>query len=178
MAAPYVLARTLREAHAFARGQLGLRVGHYRIVNSASTIKSVRGADLYLVPGWENRYDRFAVKGAIRWTRMNVIDVAQQQAEEPPAVPDDLEPAGEQLIIATPDEVAEFFDTSNGDNMVAEGGPANDPTTYNDDGVDIAEQAEEPAAKPKNRRRSRCKNCGNLHYKEDPCPDESVLAGT
>ena len=83
MAAPYILARTLREAHTFARETLGLPVSQYRVVNSSGTLKSVRGVDLYLVPGWQNRYDRFAMKSAIRWTRMNVIDVANQPVEAP-----------------------------------------------------------------------------------------------
>lgn len=171
-AQPYVLARTMREAHEFARGELGLAHGQYRIVNSPSTIKSVRGADLYLVPGYANRFDRFAIKGAIRWTRMNVIDVEKQQAEAP-AIPDDLDPAGEQLLIPVGDDEASAFvlstneDTAevstNGDNMISEGSPvAPEPETT------------EP---PKKRRRSRCKDCGNLHFKGEPCPDETTLEG-
>lgn len=74
MAAPYILAGSMREAHEFAQNHLGLGRGHYRLVMTASTLKSVRGADLHLVPGWEGRYDKFSLRGAIRWTRMNVID--------------------------------------------------------------------------------------------------------
>lgn len=79
--------------------------------------------------------------------------------------------------------------TSNGDNMVAEGSPvttdffdepevAEETATCVDCGLD--EHAEDcpqaPAPKPaeapkRGRRRSRCKTCGNLHYKEDPCPE-------
>ena len=196
MAAPYILARNLRDAHAFAREELGLRQGHYRIVNSASTVKSVRNADLYLVPGWEGRYDRFAVKGAMRWTRMNVIDVAAQGLEQPdredPRGPltddllnlayaedivrsggdtstlgfksesDGLMPPGEQMVIA---EASDFFDLP--EDVDA---PLNDPAPQQEDAFPEPE-VKDPEPKPANRRRSRCKSCGNLHYKGDPCPD-------
>lgn len=125
---PYILARTMKEAHAYARGPLGLAHGRYRIVNSPSTIKSVRGVKLYLVPGWQNRFDRFAMKGAIRWTRMEVIDVAAL-AEEP-AAPVTPEP---ELESVTDQEATDFV-------------LANLP----------AEQAEEPAKRTRRRRCSIC----------------------
>lgn len=87
---PYILARTFSEAHSFARDYLGLKHGEYRVVNTPSTLKSVRGADLILAPGWEGRFDRFAMKGALRWTRMDVIDAKDL---------DDLIPAGEQMAL-------------------------------------------------------------------------------
>lgn len=162
---PYVLARTIRAAHLFAREELGLAHGQYRLINHPSTVKSVRGADLYLVPGWQNRFDRFAMKGALRWTRMNVIDVAKL-AQEPAGVPDGLSPAGEQLTIedanafllalGTPDaEIKALVEenTSNGDNMTSEGGPVGDDSEVK-------------------RRRSRCKTCGTLHFKDEACPGE------
>lgn len=185
-ATPHILAKTLKDAHAFANEELGLPRGKYRVVTSPSSISSVRGADLYLVPGYEKRFDRFAMKGAIRWTRLNVIDVAAQKAEEPPtvvvvAVPDDtpvpqhhqdmlarvlsrpdgLEPPGVQMTLVSDEEAAAFVatETSNGDNMIAEGGPVS---------------PEEPQ---KNRRRRRCKDCGTLHFKGDSCPSD-VLPGT
>jgi hypothetical protein len=146
-AAPYVLARTMAEAHAFAREDLGLLHGQYRIVNTPSTLKSVRNVDLHLVPGWQNRFDRFAMKGAIRWTRMNVIDVAEQRAQEP-SVPDDLEPTGVQLSLVSNEEAQAFF----------------------------ADIEPEPAPEPRaNRRRSRCSNCGTLHFKEEGCPSDPLF---
>lgn len=210
-AAPYILARTMKEAHEFARGDLGLTYGHYRIVNSPSTIKSVRGADLYLVPGHQNRFDRFAMKGAIRWTRMNVIDVEKDGLGVDPrgdltpdllemayaehsvrsgngapgistsSAPDGLTPPGVQTSMAfddlfsevgkpvvfaeqvqtavvIPDETAEALDV---------------PQPTLDGGEAIEPKPEEPAKK---RRRTRCKDCGELHFKTDPCPtnDESA----
>lgn len=82
MAAPLILARTFKDAHTFAREQLGLSHGYYRVVNSAGTIKAVRGVDLYLVPGWNKRPDRFTMTSAIKWCRLNVIDVATQPIAE------------------------------------------------------------------------------------------------
>lgn len=162
MKQPYILARTMKEAHEYARETLGLAHGRYRIINSPSTIKSVRGVELYLVPGWKNRFDRFAMQGAIRWTRMEVIDV-EAQAEEP--APDGLNPPGVQQTLADgadPALVAEFeaFLTqgaSNGDDMVSEGGPvAPEPEETQTDS-----EPKEAEGEVKRRRR-RCKECGVL----------------
>ena len=178
MTARYILATTLQEAHAFARDELGLSRGHYRVVTSPSSISGPRNADLHLVPGWEKRHDRFAMKGAIKYTRLNKVE-APEQDEAPvltprqieaayrynrlldqpvPAVPDGLEPAGEQLTI----EDANAF-------LMAVGHPnpeikelVEEPTK--------TEQAEAPVA----RRRSRCKTCGTLHFKDESCPSEPL----
>lgn len=158
-AQPYILARTMKAAHTFAREDLGLAHGQYRIVNSPSTVKSVRGADLYLVPGYQNRFDRFAMKGAIRWTRMNVINVDEQAQE--PAVPDDLVPEGVQLVfdesmIITAEEVSAFFEIQP------------DPV--------VTEELESISEEPDRtgQRRSRCKTCGTLHYRDEPCSDDPI----
>lgn len=179
MAAPYVLARNLREAHAFAREELGLRQGHYRIVNSASTIKSVRGADLYLVPGWANRYDRFAMKGAMRWTRMNVIDVAEQPAvrEDPrgPLTDDLIDLAYAEDIVRSGGDTTALGFKSESDGLTPPGeqmtiADATDFVVSSNEDTEVVSSNED---KPKkNRRRSRCKECGNLHFKEDPCPTD------
>lgn len=146
MAVPYILARTLKIAHAFAQEELGLSRGHYRIVNSPATLKSVRNTELHLVPGWQNRFDRFAMKGAIRYTRMTVIDHA---LDEDPAVPDELEPPGVQLAIVTDDEATAFVTQP-------------DP---------FGESFEIQAEEPKKRRKSRCSDCGELHFRDEPCAD-------
>lgn len=146
MNTPYVLARTFQEAHDFARDELGLAHGDYTVVNHPSTLKSVRGADLHLAPGHQNRFDRFAMAGALRWTRMNVVDHTQDVIAG--AVEDDLEPAGEQMMIVSDTEA---------DSFVRE--------------QDETQEAEEPDGDVK-RRRSRCKSCGTLHFKEESCPSE------
>lgn len=164
--APYILARTFSGAHAFARGDLGLVHGQYRVVTSVSTIKSVRGADLHLVPGWERRFDGHTMRTALRWTRMNVIDHSQEQAEAPTPETDGLEPAGTQPEItegADPALVAEFEAFLNGD---AEHPHDDAESTTEPESTDEPEQAEapveEPAAETPVRRRRRCKECGLL----------------
>lgn len=166
MAAVYILARNLKEAHAFARGELGLRPNRYRIVTNPGVLRSIRGADLHLVPGWERRLDRHSLKMALRWTRMNVIEAEAPEVEQNPE--GDIVPISDEEASAffdvnnilpadidapldqpTPDE-----DTSNGDNMLFEGAPP-------------APEPEEPVKT--GRRRSRCKECGVLHFKGDPC---------
>lgn len=149
-AAPYILARTLKEAHEFARGELGLAHGRYRIVNHPSTLKSVRGVDLHLVPGYQNRFDRFAMKGALRWTRMTVIDHADDVLGD--AVADDLEPAGVQLTTISNEEAHSFL-------------------------VEAPVEPQEQAEEPSKRRRSRCKDCGSLHFRDEPCIQTETLPG-
>lgn len=153
-APPYILARTIAEAHAFARGDLGLVHGEYRVVNTPSTLKSVRNVDLFLVPGWKNRFDRFAMQGAIRWTRMNVRELAIEQAEVPVEEPDGLEPAGVQLVLVSAAEATEFVSVPE---------------------VVTPDPAEVPDIK---RRRSRCEDCGLLHFKDDPCDDTPLPEGS
>lgn len=149
MVAPHILARTLKEAHAFAREELGLERGRYRVVTSPSSISSVRGADLYLVPGWQNRHDRFAMKGALRWTRLNKVDVAEMQAEEP-AITDDLNPPGEQLTLISDEEAHAF---------IADDGPEVAPDVVEQGHSDLSSNDDKPKTR---RRRRRCKECGIL----------------
>lgn len=137
MTAPYVLARTMGDAHKFAQETLGLARGYYRVVTSPSSIKGPHGADLHLVPGWEMRFDRFSMKGAIRWTRLTVVDHSLDEVEAP--VLDGLEPAGEQLSLV---DAGDFFE-----------GLTEEPETEDE------APAEEPETK---RRRRRCKECGIL----------------
>lgn len=227
----YILAKSLKEAHRFAQDVLGLDRGHYRVVNSPSTLTSVRYADLHLVPGWDNRFDKFPMRGALKWTKMNVIThlaeglsvpmidesckcgtpESQHHSVDPPhmfapqgsdstpeSVPDGLNPPGEQLIFITEppgdvpvgaDEASAFFDASNGDTMISEGGPVppeeapvvekplDDPfaTPLADDEMMTPVLGNlEDAPKPKRVRRKRCPHCSGLFLKENfdnhPCP--------
>lgn len=189
MTAPLILARTFRDAHAFAQDELKLMIGHYRVVNSSGTIKAIRGADLFLVPGWRNRPDRFVMQSAMKWCRLNVIDVTEWRAAQVPVadmvvtvVPDDtvppeghaemvakvlpepdgLQPSGVQLTLG---DATEFFHA-----------PAEEPSGPLPFAPPIPpapepEVAPEPVEDKKpGRRRRRCKDCGTLHYKDDPCP--------
>lgn len=186
MAAPYILARTLRDAHEFARGELGLTRGKYRIVTSPSTLSGRRGADVYLVPGYQNRHDRFAMRGALRYSKLNLIDVEKMRAEALENDPDGLNPPGTQPSIiegADPTLVAEFeaFLTGNAEHpheqtevsdahefVTAEHLPDDIDAPLDQSGgsfEDLDEpQAEEPAPAEDTtkRRRRRCKECGIL----------------
>lgn len=148
-AVPYILARSFTQAHAFARSELGLVHGQYRVVTSAGTLKAVRGATLHLVPDWKRRFDRFQMESALRWTRMEVIDHTEDLAEEPEL--DDLNPPGVQSEItegADPALVEQFEAFLNsGEHPHEEAEP---------------EQAEESAPAESKRRRRRCKECGLL----------------
>jgi len=79
VAVPLILARSFKDAHAFANDELGLSNGYYRVVNSAGTIKACRNVDIFLVPGWDKRPDRFTMKSALKWCRLNIRDVATER---------------------------------------------------------------------------------------------------
>lgn len=214
MANPYILAKTMKDAHAFARDFLDLRPGRYRVVTSSSSISGPRNADLYLVPGWEKRHDRFALKGAMRYTRLNVIDGSELEPKGAPEQTDGLNPPGVQLSIV--DDASAFFD-----NAVPSTAPpaedwkaelekhlepvgfalSDDPQVQarqiiesaaaeadrnsllqamSDEVAEVEEKdvqfelpAEPPApAEPeKKRRRTRCKSCNTLHFKDESCPE-------
>lgn len=192
MANPLILARTFKEAHAFAQDRLGLRIGYYRVVNSAGTLKAVRGVDLYLVPGWRNRPDRFTMASALKWTRLNTIDVEARPdfdaVEEPPAATgDDFT----DLITGADSNTLETIGTINGTPVIEdpsieglEGRVVDVMPTIDTPGagdamptVERPEGTPEPvemptieAEKPKARRRTRCKTCDTLHYKDEACP--------
>lgn len=174
MAAPLILARTFKDAHAYAQGKLGLTIGYYRVVNSPGTIKAHRGRDLHLVPGWDKRPDRFSMRSAIRYCRNTVIDVAALKAAD-----ETTDPRGDlterqldvayryNALLALPEDIDEVAVAAEATAQVAQD---DEPVTEPEPEVAPAE-----TEAPKKRRRSKCADCGNLHYKTDPCPtSESV----
>lgn len=116
--APKIVARNFTEAHKFARETLGLRNGQYRVVTSPASLVG-RVGEVYLVPGWDKRPDRWAMKQKLKYTRLTIIDVAEQE---------------------TPAEVPE---TSNGENMISEGGPVTIFTEVDDKMTPVLEATEE-----------------------------------
>lgn len=194
MPAPLILARTFKDAHTYAKDELGLKIGHYRVVNAPGTLKAVRNTTLHLVPGWDKRPDRFGMRAAMRYGRNEIVDVAALRAEEP----------AEQPVVDPTPEGTDFFDA-----VIAseESEPLPEPTCVDcgltpcDDECKSAVAAEaaaqvaqddepEPAASPaevfegaqvtvpgilpekpkKAKRRTRCKKCGSLHFKDEACP--------
>ena len=237
MAAPLILARTFKDAHAFAQNELGLSIGYYRVVNSAGTIKACRNVDIFLVEGWDKRPDRFTMKSALKWCRLNIRDVAEERkraaefdAAMPPAPADPLvhwvtpqfsmahavedvaavksspdkadvdcdvclaaiasleerQVAGLEQGMPTPlvaemepvaelPEPAEAEEVSN--TLEAPIDEAEPEIVVAEDNRPASPEAEpEPTPEPieakpaKRRRRSRCSECGNLHFKEEACP--------
>ena len=227
MAAPLILARTFKDAHAFAQEKLGLRFGYYRVVNSPGSIKAVRGVSLYLVPGWEKRPDRFSMKSAIRFTRNTVIDGAETPVEPDTRWANDertqtiatrfhrihfvkYQPTTIEVTVVsddTPvpqhhvDTVAKVLPASNSFTDFITGGAyttsasleeavIEEIATCIDCGLDphtedCASNTLETAepiptvvsdevkaldeSAPKRRRRSKCKDCEQLHYKDEAC---------
>ena len=145
-AAPYVLAGNMKQAHIFAREELGLRPGHYRVVTSADIIRVARGAKLYLVPGWQKSPIRFSVKTALRYTRMEVID-----AEQGLGIPDNLQPSGKQLVLLS--------EWASGEEAFRNAMHQPIEETPSEVVPEIVEPAEPVEDK---RRRRRCKDCGQL----------------
>lgn len=170
MAAPYVLAKTMADAHRFAQEDLGLPRGHYRVVTSPSSVKGIFGADLYLVPGWETRFDRFTMQSALRWTRLNKIEVTRD--EEPET--DGLNPPGVQLSLIDDEEANALLVAGlpSDDTLEPEGwSPPEVLTTAQV--LDLAANPKRRGAdvlsteEPKKRRRRRCKDCNILVEPDD-----------
>ena len=209
MPTPLIIARSFKAAHAFASDELGLRVGHYRVVNTAGTLKAVRGVDVHLVPGWDKAPGHFAIKTALRYAKgLNIIDHAAEASEPKPteviitAVPDDTEvPQHHVDMVAKvlPTVETDFFDGVDVPPLPPEE-PEPTPTCVDcgltpceedcraaipeavaqvtqDDEPEVdamsAAAATPPTEKPKAKRRSRCKDCGNLHFKDEPCPEDA-----
>lgn len=264
MAAPLILARTFRDAHAYAQGKLGLSIGHYRVVNSPGTLKAVRGTEIHLVEGWDKRPDRFSMKSAMRYCHNRIVDTTAEAPRvihfvsdggmlhavadvsdavgvdtpedvtcptcteilereglpkiEITVVPDDTptpqhhldmiervaphlaEPTVEEAEAATLEATAQVTqdDEPTEEDWKAELESMLEPEGWEppasltaeqvlrlaagESGAEVAPMSERTptvvapeaealaAEKPKARRRSRCKDCGNLHYKDEPCP--------
>lgn len=178
--ATLVLARNTREAHK-AASLLGLPRKSYRVVNSATAIRAVHRARLYLVEGWDRRPERFVMKAQMRLhRRLEVIcfDPAAEVSPEPKveiveheSMPDTaalmgdfnafFEALDEAFENSEVDSVGDFFDIKETDEgQAAEAQQGEDAAPH-----------EEPARR---RRRSRCKQCGALHFKEDSCPEDEA----
>lgn len=174
MAQTLILAKSITEANRYARA-VGLERFTYRAVRSAGSIRGVRHAEAHLLSSFLERPDRHAIMGALRWAKtLEVFYVDFRDGE----IRD-----GDEVVVNGPTEreleVAYRYNTlrddSNGDNMIAEGGPA----TPEEDSAQTAppESSEDPASAAPRRRRSRCGDCGELHFKDEPCPVKSTPAG-
>lgn len=182
---PYilVLAQTPHEAATYIR-RAELPRGRWRIAARASSIRGIRQATVHCLPGFHKRPDRHSILGELRYAKCEWVDVEMPGAAD--VVVDQGDGMGQQLTfedvardergpVLTPAELGELrkipwtiddrtletayrynrlldleADTSNGHNMVAEGAPDDEA--------------------PKARRRRRCDDCGELHFKDEACP--------
>lgn len=194
MGATLILAKNTTEANAYAR-LVGLQRGRYRAVRNANSIRGVRHAEVHLLPSFLVRLDRHKILGELRWARTlevyyvdpadlvsNMLETTVEQPAEPKS---ELPPADEpsqpfdvyasifssatEATLAFPEgglladtelllDATHFFEETNGQTPTPQ--PVEDP-------------APAPQSR-KGRRRSRCKACGTLHYKGDPCPEDAV----
>lgn len=83
-----IVARTYTEAHAFAKGTLGLARGQYRVATSPAALTGLpMSVEVHLVPGYEKRGDAFVVKDRLRWTRAKVVKHDPAPAKRGPGRP-------------------------------------------------------------------------------------------
>lgn len=195
----FIVARTRREANDYA-ADAGLKRGDFTVISEVGQLRAARRGEIHLVDGWEQHPKRHALRAALRYTRIEVFEVDAPGAEAPQiattttneldpglaAAISGLDPRGDLTerqfeaayrynAMLTKADVAQRqvaalergmptgivstigqpFEVSSEDEQATETEPSEDPAP-----------TEEQVA----RRRSRCKECGELHYKGDPCP--------
>lgn len=180
-----ILAGSAQEANAYRRTR-NLRMGRAVYAHSASIVDGVVPSEIHTLPGFLKRRDQHSVKAALKRARRKyqsvvefsfdergfVTDRVLEVAHRYNALRDQGIPEGVDPVIAlasvevtpadivteqTPQETSksddqEPSDTSNGSAMESEGAPV----------------------APARRRRSKCRDCGHLHYKGDPCIQTDV----
>lgn len=210
----YIVARSRREASAYA-ADTGLTRNDYRVISEAGQVRAARHGAIHLVPGWQQHPRRYAIKTALRFARIPVMDIEAEvpgsltvqitgdstqldaglaaaiealemiSASEQPDSPvdeeavtttlEDLEAAG--VIEAEGWEPPPALSAEQILRLAAgESGADVAPTVSSDDEqTGTTEPSEDPAPDEEpqqNRRRSRCKTCGNLHFRNEACPTE------
>lgn len=174
-----VLAQTPSEAHTYAR-RANLPNFTYRAVSSAGQIRNVQVVDVHVLPNFEKRRDRHAIRAALRHGR----DIRWYDVEMPPPAPrpDGLFPPGEQLDLlnlvdeqaadlAARDRAGELTDADVAElNAVSSALEADDQEDQGGEEAGAPEPSEDPAPAAPRRRRSRCRVCGTLHLADEPCP--------
>ena len=155
-----ILAGSAQEANRYIRAAI-LPRGRAIYAYTPSVVDGVVPSEVHILPGHRKRRDQHAVMANVKRASRRYQGVKFVEIDERgPLTLRNLEIAHrynrlrEDAPASTlPVEPAsEPEDTSNGGNMEAEGAPAV-------------------------RRRSRCKDCGNLHFKDEPCPDLNDIFG-
>jgi len=193
-----VLARNITEANRYAK-HIGLQRFTYRPVRNAGSIRGVRNAEVHMLTSFNRRLDRHNILAALRWAKLDVFYV-DYDAEQDRIL---AGPTSRELEVAH--RYNALRDDSNGENMVAEGAPADlddlledyDPTTglvargvmadpeepADDEEPSAETPASEssedaaPAEKPERRtRRRRCSTCGDLIEPDEMAAHEAEHA--
>jgi hypothetical protein len=93
-----VFAESIHEANQYAK-RAKLPRGSYRAVGHAGSIRGIQSADVHVLPGFEKRRDRHAIRAAVRHGRdIRYLNVEMPDALEVPPV-DQGDGMGEQLTI-------------------------------------------------------------------------------
>jgi hypothetical protein len=159
-----ILARNIREANHYAK-VIGLQRFSYRAVQSAGQIRGTRNAEVHMLSSFWRNPARFTVLNALRWAKLDVyyVDFVDGKVLDGETEPEaEIEgPSERDLEVAY--RYNRLLDAEETDGE--EAGEA-------EQGEDAAPEAQGEAPK---RRRTRCKDCGSLHYKDEACdPAESA----
>lgn len=198
MAVTLILAKSITEANQYAKAA-GLERFNYRAVRSAGSIRGVRHAEVHLLSSFIRRLDRHAIMAALRMARS--LEVYYVVFEGGQILDGEEDPRGDLTDEVLEAAYAEHFEREGArlsglvpqvdvEATVAEVRPENPDladaieaaNTEEDHGTSgEAEQGEDAApaeeSKPR-RRRSRCKDCGELHFPDEPCVQSTVPAPT
>jgi len=166
-----ILAKNITEANHYAK-VIGLERFSYRAVRNAGAIRGVRNAEVHLLSSFAKRLDRHAILASLRWARLDVFYVAFENGQ---IVDSDI-----SNMLEIPEGMTERqLEAAYRYNAIRDGAfeAALDehlgiPTEEESEQTGTTEPSETPAPKEtKRRRRTRCKDCGALHFSEEPCEE-------
>lgn len=176
MAQKLILAGSMREAHAFAKVAHFDR-GSYRVVHRAAQIRSIRNAEVYLLSSFTTAVNRHSVLSALRMARnLEVLYVDFVDGEIVDPGQPEPDPRGEVTdeVLALAYRAHSIFEFMREDAEQADAVEAAAEQAQADaiDEADIAEIEEtfddDDERAPVNKRRTRCKDCGELFHSTNP----------
>lgn len=178
MAQKLILAGSMREAHAFAKVAHFDR-GSYRVVHRAAQIRSIRNAEVYLLSSFATAVNRHSVLSALRMARnLEVLYVDFVDGEildggmsvEVPFI--DNGPTDDDYSLAyRAHSIFEFMreDAEQADLVEAAAEQAQADAIDEADIAEIEETFDDDDERaPVNKRRTRCKDCGELFHSTNP----------
>lgn len=192
---PYVivLARNSRQGMQYAKAA-GLARGRFRVAHSAKNIRNAKRADVHILDSFWRRPDRYALIGALRYTKGEWFSVSWPFVSSNGDIPQmssygdiserDLEVAYRYNVLRDlpsaveppalhADLVNALLPGGTSTDWDAEGDALDDlaqvATVLSNVDAALSDSAAEVLEKPKRRRR-RHAECGQLHFPEEPCP--------